>query len=580
MKNIFNSIKKGLVKAWKATSGFFINLFNKIKSSKLTTLVLMQLKDKWNLSLKSNKKAGIFKIITYIVLFAAISAISYFIMFLLVVKLNIFVSPNLPITVMNVVITCLTIFEGLSILIGETNALYFGKDNAVLITYPVKSDYLFISKVIVYLFDAIKKAFSMFVPVLVAYGILNNLPVGFFFWMPFMVILYMFLLVAICSLLTIPTYYVMRILKKYRPLKILFTVIVLGGVVTGTIFVIKLIPSNINLIRTFEKFTMGLNKFLVGFKNTFKGLYALTITLCGESKGYLYKLVTKSSLFVILVFVFGTALFVFLDLVISKPFYNKMISSRNNFENKPATAKSNKRISKFASLVKFETLRIVRDEKNLVNTLIAVVVTPIFMLLANKIYSAFSTRYIGDVMIIFFNLLLILIFTFTYNVSMSYVFSKDGPSWNINKTMPVDPRRALSSRLVYNLITSVFVYLPSIIIVYKMCGDLLTKGQCVAMVFLVFMLSTSHILLSASFDLMNSQDKTKADIGSEYVAKHETVSIAYGLIIAVITAGIGLLMGVTSTLHIFTRLIIFASIMLALEIYLFLKRIRAVYQEN
>lgn len=163
---------------------------------------------------------------------------------------------------------------------------------------------------------------------------------------------------------------------------------------------------------------------------------------------------------------------------------------------------------------------------------------------------------------------------------MSYVFSKDGPSWNINKTMPVDPRRALSSRLVYNLITSVFVYLPSIIIVYKMCGDLLTKGQCVAMVFLVFMLSTSHILLSASFDLMNSQDKTKADIGSEYVAKHETVSIAYGLIIAVITSGIGLLMGVTSTLHIFTRLIIFASIMLALEIYLFLKRIRAVYQEN
>ena len=221
MKKVFDSIKKGFLKVWKTISGFFKTLFNKIKSSKLTTLVLMQLKDKWNLSFKANKKAGIFKIITYIVIFAAITGVSYFIMNLLVVKLNIFVSPRFPITAMNVVITCLIVFEAFSILIGETNSLFFSKDNVVLITYPVKSDYLFISKVIVYLFDAIKKAFSMFVPVLLAFGILNKLPVGFFFWMPLMVIFLMFLLVAICSLFTIPTYYVMRLLKKFKILKFL-----------------------------------------------------------------------------------------------------------------------------------------------------------------------------------------------------------------------------------------------------------------------------------------------------------------------------------------------------------------------
>ena len=113
-------------------------------------------------------------------------------------------------------------------------------------------------------------------------------------------------------------------------------------------------------------------------------------------------------------------------------------------------------------------------------------------------------------------------------------------------------------------------------------GDIgkITTIQCVAMVALCFVLSTTHILLSASYDLMNSKDKTKADIGSEYISKHETVSLAYGLIMAVATAGIGLIMGLTSTLYIFARLLALAIVFFVIEIYLFFKRIRAVYQEN
>ena len=385
-------------------------------------------------------------------------------------------------------------------------------------------------------------------------------------------------LVAICSLLTIPTYYVMRVLKKYKIIKIVFTLAVLGGLVTLAVFVVRVIPENINLIRTFEKFTMDLNNFLLGFKNTLKGMYYLTTTLCGESRGYLYVLFSPTTLYTVLVIIGGIIFFVVLDLFISKPFYIKMISARNNFETKANSSKKNKKVSKVGSILKYEILRIVRDEKNMIYTLIAIVVTSIFMLLADRFYAALGTRYIGDVMIIFFNLLLILIFTFTYNIKMSCVISKDGPSWNINKTMPVDPRVSLPARLIYNIVTSIFVYVPSIIIFYSI--GKITALQCAGMVAICFVLSTAHILLSASHDLMNSKEKTKADIGSEYISKHETVSLAYGLIIAVATAGLGLLMGVTSTLNIFARLLAFAVVFLAIEIFLFFRRIRAVYQEN
>ena len=40
------------------------------------------------------------------------------------------------------------------------------KDSGVLVTYPVKADYLFVSKLVVYLIDAIKNSFVLFVPIL------------------------------------------------------------------------------------------------------------------------------------------------------------------------------------------------------------------------------------------------------------------------------------------------------------------------------------------------------------------------------------------------------------------------------
>lgn len=578
MKKILVSIKNFFVKLGKTIAKFFANLKNKIVSSKLYTLVVMQLKDKWNFSFKSNKKGAIFKIITYIVIIVGISFVCYYLLNLIVNTLGLFITPFIPITAMNLIVCILLLFEFISILISVTKALYFSKDSLILITYPVKADHVFASKLIVYYIDALKNSFTLLIPVLYGYGILNGLSLGYFFWVIFAVAVIIAAFVVIAGLLSIPTYYVMRFLNKYRCIKILFAFIVLGALAYGIIQFVGIIPENINLIKEYEKFTTDLNAFMNGFKDGFKPSFWITTYLCGESKGFTFatfSIITP----IVLVSLFAIiALFLFLDFVISKPFYNKAISSSHDFVNRKHKAKKNRFHSQRLSLFKYETLRIIRDEKMIVTGILAIVVTPLIIFIANSIYDSFETRALGNSLIVFFNYFYIAIMVTSHNVTTSWVYSKDGPSWNINKTIPVNPKTSLFSRLVYNIIISAFIIVPSVVVLSSF-GRIETQ-DAVFMSLLLLVLSTFHIILSASYDFMHSENKIKADIGTEYTHSHEAISLVFALLTSVLSFGLGLLMVVTVTSNVFVRLFVMAVLLLAFEIYMFMKRIKATYQEK
>ena len=540
---------KWLIKSIKA-------FFSLILSSKLGTLVAMQLKDKWNFSFKTNKKGAIFKLITLVVIFVVICAGCYLVLNLACSYL--FLSSAVPVSAMVFVLTILTIFEAGSILIGLTNSLFFSKDNVVLITYPVKADLLFISKVIVYFLDALKKSFTLLVPVLIGYGIMCKLPVYYYFWVIFGMVFYIILLVSMCAILSIPTFYVMRFLNKYRVIKLIFTIVILGAIIFGVIKLIGIIPENINLIKTYAEFSKKLNIFLNKFSNALVVMAAVGAFFCGVRKGLDVKLFSNSSWIVFAAILGLILVFVFVDMLLAKPFYNKMIASRSTFKTKAKRDKTNKVHGKLSSLIRYEDLRIFRDKKILSSSLICLVVTPLFILLANKIYSSFQTRTLGDEIIVLFNFLFIAIFTFTHNITSSYIFSKDGPSWNINKTIPVDPRPSLLSRLVYNFVMSLFIIIPSSIIFIS--RETVEPVEAAFFILTLIFASLFHSILSASYDFMHSENKTKADIGSEYIHRHETISLAFALITALVGFGLGFIMYYTATNFVFVRLSVFAFI--------------------
>lgn len=573
---------KAVVKAFimfgKAIKNLFLEFWESIRSKKFRTLVAMQIKDKWNFSFKANKKGAIFKIITYVLIFIALCAISWFIMNLASTKLHIFLTPVMPITAMVVLIVVLTVFEGLSILIGLSNALYFNKDNPVLITYPVTSECLFISKLTVYFIDAIKKAFTLLLPILFGYAFLRGYAFYFFPWIMLWVVVYMAILVLVCGLLSVPTYYVLRFLRKYKVIKIVFSLIIVGLLIFGTIKLIQILPDNFNLNREYEKVSQGLNTFLNDFSKGTKVFSSIGALFCGVKNGMGAKEFSQYSYIVPLCFIGAIIVMLFVDMAISKPFYSKMIANSNSTKTSQKKERKNHREPKGLSILKYEVLRIVRDEKLVVASIISIVVAPLLILLLNKFYGTFQVRLAGRHLINIFNYFFILLIATTHNISSAYIFSKDGPSWNINKTIPVNPKLSLSLRLVYNFVISLAIILPAGIIFISSTNFVATDRVFILISLII--LTFFHNLLSASYDFMNSKNKTKADIGSEIVSKHQTVSIVYAILIGLGVCLLAFIMYLTSTSNVFMRITFLALALLILEVFLFFRRIRGTYQEN
>lgn len=553
-------------------------LNNKVIHHKLYTLVVMQLKDKWNISFKTDKKGTLFKLVGYLIVFVAITYVVHLVMDLSASMLGIFVSPKIPVTAMIPLIAIVSFFEVLSILFGMTRTLYFGKDNVVLVTYPVKSDYLFLSKIIVYYLDALKKATTLLLPILISFGWIYNMPFYFYVWVILMTLIYVAVLVLICGLISVPTYYILRILDRFKIIKIIVGLLIAGALIYGAIALINVIPSNINMIDEYVKFSVGLNTTLNWISENIFVSRAISNWLIGVRNALGVSLfstyswaVTLSMLGIIAVLVLGNAF-------LSKPFYHKMIASSNTRASGRSRRHKNHRSYSKLSVFKFELIRILRDEKQIVASLICLTIMPLVTLVVNRVYNSFITQPRGDLFIFIANFVLIFIVAFTHNVSTSYIYSKDGPSWTVNKTMPVDPRMSLFVRLFYNFVISCAIIIPSSII---FLNNFKPKGyDTVLFILTLIALSVFHMVFSASYDFSHSKNKDKADIGSEIISSHELVSLGIGFLITVVSMLFYVIFVFESSTVPQTRLLVLSAVLMTFEILFFLRKIRLTYQEN
>lgn len=578
VKNFFQKIGKFFANLFRKIRGFFHRLNDKIRHHKLFTLVMMQLKDKWNLSFKSDKKGGIFKLSGYVLVFVAITAFTYLIMNAAGNKLGIFIGNRVPLNAMIPLLGVLIIFETVSIFIGMTRALFFAKDNVVLITYPVKSDYLFISKLIVYYIDALKRSLTLFFPVLISFGIIYGYSAYFYFWILLLDLVFIAVLVLVCGLFSIPGYYILRFLDRFKIIKIFFSFVIVGALIYGTILLIGVIPSNINLIREYDKFSRGLNEALVWIESNLVFFGAITKMFVGVRAGLRVVPMSTFSWAGFLIMIAGIAVLVVANIYLSKPFYHKMIANSNRSSNSTKKAHKNHRHNKYYSVLRYELIRIVRNEKYIAASLICVVLMPLFTLVVNKIYGSFDTRAFGDALVYFFNFFFIFLVAASHNISSSFIYSKDGPSWTVNKTMPINPRVSLLFRLVYNFVISLLIIIPSSILFFNRY-----KSDAYSIVYFILALvafATFHSIASASFDYSHSKNKDKADIGSEIISSHETFSLAFAFLIALGFMLFFVIFALTGTRGLDFRMFLVSIFVLGLEIYFFLRKIRLTYQEN
>ena len=182
--------------------------------SHLKALVMMQLKDKMDLSFLHNRRRLIFKCVLSVLLVAAVTAVIY-LLFWLAVSMRIFSFwAELPVTVVGVVFIAMFLLSVLSATAGLTKTLYFTKDNQVLLTFPVPANWVFVSKLIIFYIFELKRNAVFSLPLFIAYGLVNGFAVYYYFWAAIGLVFVSLLPVLIGAVLSIPAMFAYRFIKR------------------------------------------------------------------------------------------------------------------------------------------------------------------------------------------------------------------------------------------------------------------------------------------------------------------------------------------------------------------------------
>lgn len=546
----------------------------------LKTLVLLQLKDKIDFSFLKSKKKTLFKVIYSILLFSGLTALIT-IMFSVIIKFGIFsFLQTLNFRAFLVLMTFLLILSFFSCLVNVTKTLYFSKDNPVLMTMPVPNGTIFASKLIVcYIYELIKNV-SYILPFLLAYGIVMKLSILYFLWSIFSLLLITTIIICLCGLLSIPAMYISTALKRHKVLEYIVVGVFVGGLTLALIYVIGLIPEDIDLVRDWGKLYWNIQGFLGEFAKIFVVFdYFLQLLT-----GMVYNSTIFSPFTIPNLITFGVCVGIMVVCVLSikflsKPLFLKMVSTPFEYKkDENIKPKRNKKMAKLPSVVIQQAKREVRTPSLIYSIAVVALLTPIAIYLQNKIIGAMDTKILGEYMGVAFNILIILLMMLSSNVILASIFSQEGNSAYLNKIVPVAFGIPLTGKLVTNAFICILSIISSCIIidVFAHIGVFATILLALSLIFVYI----AHLYWSAEFDIMNPQNRLYQTTGKEQKNPNERKSTICAFIISAIFAFASFFLMKENIRVVFIKLLFISLIFCIIRVYLFYTKVSLYYKEK
>lgn len=541
------------------------------------TLFLMQMREKTDLSFLKDKKKTLFKVVFSTLYFVAIVAISYVVL-MLAQLLHLFSPLNyIPLSVMAVVLLIMFIFNLFSCTLSLTNSLYFSKDNQVLITFPVSPNVMFISKMCVHFVYELKKTFMFIVPVFIGYGILSGITIVYYLWLVIIMIILSMLIVALAGLLSIPMIFVKQFLDRYTFIRMILLVGVLGLVTWGVVAIINTIPENIDLIRSWAKVSGAIDTFLNWFVANFSIVYAFAICLCGLYRNFQIVFFTNYTWIVSLSLVGIVAVLLMINYWASRPIYLKLISTKFEFDKSNKTNKPNRVVSSKYTTLFYESIKHLRNSGLVRTAVTLLVVSVVAVLTLNKIYAAINTALFGAYLTIAFNILIIMLFITSHNVSASSVYSRDGESLYMLKSMPSNPYRLLFSRLGYYMVVTL-VLLSAMLGIF-IGFSALSFTDCVLMFLTMLIYAYIHIVISAEMDFLHPCASMYRTEGVASKNPNESKSIILGFAMSLVLFAVVLFFYSKDPAGLWLKLFLVVAIILAYRIFLFYYKAKILFKE-
>lgn len=545
----------------------------------LNALVMMQLKDKLDLSFLRNKKDFIFKIVFAIIKFLIITGAIYLGFYLLsylrLTSLNVGINTNF----FALVFSIMFVVGLIACTFGLTDWLYLARDNQVLLTMPVNRTTVFLSKWIVYYIYEFLRNLTYIVPVLVAFGLVNNMAVWFYFWLLPVNIIVTLLSLSIGALLSIPMLFLKLFAERFKLLKYTFIVAVVTLLLFGLIKIINAIPADLDIVANWGTIFWQIQDVLNNFTLKFAPLYYLAVAFVGKRVGLINKFFVAEQLFALLV-VLGVIVATFgLTFLIIRPLFFKMTSSPFEFTKLAAIKfKKNSSSSAFCGSLKKEFLITLRSANKVNNLVLIALILPISILLLNKIFSAMDTRLSGTLMTMAFNVLMILLIALSSNGMIAKIYSEEGRSAYLNKTAPTSYAKVLLPKLLINLIViNISIVVSTCIFATTAKFNILTTVlMCVSLCSIY----TGHLFWSVSLDVMNPQNEQYATTGAQASNPNETKSTIMAFIVSAVFTYLFYFLVEERMSTVWFKLIFVALLYVGWNIFMYFSKVKLYYGEK
>lgn len=549
----------------------------------LVILVIMQLKEQMNFKRfqVENVKAFhiLLSVVGAIVKFVAVTGLC--IGFLTVSRsLGLFSFQGLPVpdTVISLVFSVMLLMSVISCTVGLTKSMYYARDNAVLLTLPCTSLQVYLSKLIIFFIFEIKRNLSFLVPMFIAYYITHGYSPPAYVWMLFCMLWISLFTVAIGAIFSIAAMWIANFFRQNKWMQIGAIAATVIASAVALFYAISLIPANIDLVAAWSTIYWRIQDFLAGYAAKFSYLYDFTRMLLGEVEHLsIYFPIGRTALR-FLVLAGSTAATLGAGLLIVKPLFYKMASTPFEYLKKPVKPRPNKAKGKVHSSIYTNFLITVKNTNTIFSNIGILIAVPMLIFLLNKIFLAMKTREMGDNMIIVFNVIIMLLIVLNSNCAISSLFSRDGQSSYLIKTLPSKYTLPIIAKLLPNTLfgtLAVFATAPILKLTLPLSIiDVVFITLAIEFIFL------AHMFYSAQLDLMNPQSRLYASVGGSVSNPNETKSTVYAFLVSFLTAIAMFLLLFEGAGNVYLKFILVATGALIYRTWMFFSMVKLYYKEK
>lgn len=549
----------------------------------LWILIKMQLKEQLNFKRRELKNVKAFDVVVStlaaVLKFALVVALCA--AFLIVAKwLGLFsISKVVPTSVISLVFSVMLVMSTVACTIGITKAMYFSRDNSILLTLPCKPFQVYMSKLAVFFVFELKRNLSFIIPLFVAYFITHGYPITSYLWLAVCMIFISLLTVAIGSLLSLPAMLIAVLFRRLKALQAASAVLLVAGATAALFFAISLIPENIDLLAEWNTNFWKIQAFLTSYTETLPTLHGITLMMTGITvnlKPVFQAGPTALRFFVILAV---TALCLLASFFIVRPLFYKMASKPFEYAKRKVKTKKNRVLPRAISALWTEWLVVVKGSNRLFSNIGILISMPMLIFLLNKIFLAMNTRQQGDYMIVAINVLIILLIALNANFYASSIYSRDGRSSYLIKTQPARYWPLLIAKLVPNTVFMLLAMIATFVILLLTTS--IGAGTVVMLMVSILAIYLTHLLYCAELDLMNPQIELYATVGGSENNPNENRATLTAFIAAFGIAAVLLLLLLEPTgFNPYIKLLVGALLALAYRLHIFFAKIRLYYKEK